>query len=193
MKRGCVVGYIACIALLTGQLLSPLSVSAFAQAKPEKAAEPDLKVAYTIAFLKFLTHPKGDARPTAPIMHMCVIGDSGVAEAFARADGAILSPDQKKTLHVTSATDNLNDRGLKNCWAVYVEHSHRHLIADIARELRGTGVLLITESKGALNDGSMVNLLRVGDRLRWEMSRTSIEAEKLVMSSQVYRNAVKVE
>ena len=193
MKRGCVVGYIACIALLTGQLLSPLSVSAFAQVKPEKAAEPELKVAYTIAFLKFLSHPKGDTRPTDPIMHMRVIGDSGVAEAFARVNGATLSPDEKKTLRVTSSPGNPDDRGLRDCWAVYVEHSHRHLIADIARELKGSGVLLITESKGALSDGSMVNLLRVGNRLRWEMSRTSIEAEKLVMSSQVYRNAVKVE
>lgn len=193
MKKRCARGYVACVALLIGLLFSSLVAPAYAQAKPEKAAEVDLKVAYTIAFMKFLSHSEGDARVQEPIMHMCVIGSGGVAKAFARANGASISVNEVKKLEVATSPNRLSCPVRQRCWAVYIDNANRHRIADIAGQLKGRGVLLVTESKGALNKGSMVNLLRVGDRLRWEMSRTSIEAESLVMSSQVYRNAVKVE
>ena len=193
MKRACVLGYLICVAVLIALSMAPLSATAYSQTKPQEADEEDLKVAYTIAFLKFLSHPERDVRPRVPSVHVCVIGGSEVSKAFARADGASLSTDEEKTLRVTICKESLNEPELENCWAVYVAHAHRDRIPDIARRLKGMGILLITESKGALNDGSMVNLLRVGDRLRWEMSRTAIEAEKLVMSSQIYRNALKVQ
>ena len=193
MKRRRTLGHMACAALLLKLLISPLAASAYGQAKPEKATEADLKVAYTIAFLKFLSHPDGDSRLEDPTIHMCVIGGGSVMKAFARANGTSISLNEVKKLQVTSSTSRLTCPVRGRCWAVYIEHSSRHRIADIAEELKGTGVLVITETKGALKKGAMVNLLRVGDRLRWEMSRSGIEAEDLVMSSQVYRNAVKVE
>ena len=193
MKRKRTIGYIAFAALVVAKLLLPLAASAYAQAKPEQATEADLKVAYTIAFLKFLSHPDGDERLEDPTIHMCVIGSGSVMKAFARANGTSISMNEVKKLQVTSSATRLTCPIRKRCWAVYIEHANRHRTAEIAEELRGTGVLVITESKGALKKGSMVNLLRVGDRLRWEMSRSCIEAEDLVMSSQVYRNAVKVE
>ncbi len=196
MKTGRVFSHTPWMALLIGGglLLSPCaSVSAVAQSRLEKAAEDDLKVAYTIAFLKFLFHPKGDARLDDPVMHICVIGNSSVVKAFAQVHGTKILLGKPKTLRIMTDPTRLSCMEQRRCWAVYIDRMSRHRIPKIATELRGRGVLILTESKGALDDGSMVNLLREGDRLRWEMSRTRIEAEKLGMSSQVYRNAVKVE
>ena len=181
--------------LVVGALLSLppyASVSRAASSKPATAAEADLKVAYTIAFLKFISHAEGDLRSADPVMHMCVIGDGSVAEAFARANGAVVQVDSAKTLIVTTDPSALTCSEQRRCWAVYIDHANRHRVSQIASTIRGKSILLITESKGALDDGAMVNLLRSGDRLRWEMSRTHLEAAKLSISSQIYRNALRV-
>ncbi len=196
MKSGWVLGHTACMALLLGGAVLSLSpcaaVSGATQSKPETAAEADLKVAYTIAFLKFLSHSEGDARTTDSAVHVCVIGDGSVARAFARADGAVIQLDTAKTLVINTDPSKFTCSEQKRCWAVYVDHANRHRVSQVADTIRGKGVLLVTESKGALDDGAMVNLLRSGDRLRWEMSRTHLQAAKVSMSSQVYRNAIRV-
>jgi hypothetical protein len=49
----------------------------------------------------------------------------------------------------------------------------------------GSGVLLISEAEGALEDGAMINLIRVGDRIRFEVAPQVAERNGLHISSRV--------
>ena len=192
MKRYALRG-VCCISAVAVGVFCLFTTFAIAQVKPEQVAEADLKVAYTISFFKFLKHDNPKSRHTHSAVVLCVVGDGRVADAFARAEGLELMLDSPRKLQVQRTSFRLEDKTLDNCWAVYVEHSNRNRIGAIAKQLRGKGILLICESKGALGKGAMLNLLRAGDKLRWEMSRSSLESERLGMSAQVYRNAVWVE
>ena len=193
MRRGASLEVCCAVAVLAGVLMPPSATVVIARPPTDRVAEADLKVAYTISFLKFLTHSKKDPRREDSRVRLCVVGEGDVADAFKRVDGMALQLGASKTLQIERTPSRLRDAALSLCWAVYVDDANQHHIPSIAKQLRGKGVLLIAESKGALAKGAMLNLLRVGDKLRWEMSRSLIEAEALVMSAQVYRNAVRVE
>jgi hypothetical protein len=193
MRRGASLKVCCAVAVLAGVLLPPFAAVVIARAPTERVPAAELKVAYTIAFLKFLTHAKKDPRREDSLVRLCVVGEGDVADAFKRVDGMALQLGASKTLRVERAPPRLRGAALSQCWAVYVDDANQHRIPSIAKQLRGKGVLLISESKGALAKGAMLNLLHVGDKLRWEMSRSLMEAEALVMSAQVYRNAVHIE
>jgi hypothetical protein len=182
----------AIMALLITGLCSSLG---FAGDKPGAATISQLKVAYTVSFFKFLSCRVGTGDQAPDCVRLYVLADSkSLQKAFGEVDGLELQLGGMKTLEVkTLLTELLNGDEFQGRQAVYIDHANRRQIRRISEQLRGKRVLLITESKGALGDGSMLNLVRVGTRLRWEMSRKALEAESLVMSAQVYRNALSVE
>jgi hypothetical protein len=193
MREGVIRSACGAAVVFAAALVLPVLSAAAPAARPEQVAEADLKVAYTISFLKFLTHHEGPSRFSDSTVRLCVVGNGSVSSAFMKANGLKLQLETDRTLKVDRSSHRLSPEALADCWAVYVDSDNRNRLESIAKQLAGKGILLISESKGALSKGAMLNLLRVGSKLRWEMNRESLETEGLSMSAQVYRNAVRVE
>jgi hypothetical protein len=65
---------------------------------------------------------------------------------------------------------------------MFVGHS---AAAELPRIAGQTGVLLVSESEGALDDGAMINLVRAEDRVRFEVAPQVAIRSGLHISSRV--------
>ena len=65
---------------------------------------------------------------------------------------------------------------------LFVGRSSRAELRDLAGQ---TGVLVVGEVEGALDRGAMVNLLRMGDRVRFQVAPAAAERSGLHISSRI--------
>ncbi|HJX71050.1 MAG TPA: YfiR family protein, partial [Bacteroidales bacterium] len=56
------------------------------------------------------------------------------------------------------------------CHILFVTFAKTKIMADLLNSLGNKSTLIITEKNGAVNEGSAINFLVVGDKLKFEIS-----------------------
>jgi len=75
---------------------------------------------------------------------------------------------------------------------LFIGQERRSLIAGLARKASERAVLVVTESEGALAEGSMVNFVLVDGRVRFEVGLDVVRRSGLTLSSRLLAVAVQV-
>ena len=70
--------------------------------------------------------------------------------------------------------------------------SEKKILHKILEEVRGKPILTVGDTTGFLEAGVMMNLVEVGNKIRWEINRKPAKKAGLKMSSQLLRNALRV-
>jgi hypothetical protein len=142
--------------------------NAFAEVNAEYA-EPTVKAAFLLKFATYVEWPaQAFAAADTPIV-IAVLGSDEVASELER-----IVPGRSVGGHPVSVRRIADADALKGAHIVFVGRSASARIGAVAKAAQREGVLVITESAGALEEGSAINFV-VDDRVGFEVSLTAAE------------------
>lgn len=81
---------------------------------------------------------------------------------------------------------------ISNCQILFVPFGKTKELALIMPKLQNKSTLVITEKNGAIDNGSAINFLVIGDKLKFEMKPTNITKYNMKVSSKLSEMAFKV-
>lgn len=73
---------------------------------------------------------------------------------------------------------------------VYVPDAQKGKIADVVGKTAGNATLVVTESDGAIDKGSIINFTLVQDKLRFELSESKASARNLKLAANLVKLAI---
>lgn len=170
----------ACRLLLALLLLlgAPLALA------QREAPEPELKAAILANMLLFVDWPADGAR-VADRLTVCYLGPAPVSTALAQLDGKLL---KGKPLRVT----RVDIAQMEGCHALYVSPTEAAILSRLVANPRVSGILLIGDSPGYLQQGVMLNLEIDSRRVIFDVGLHSARQAGLSISSKALRLARQV-
>lgn len=164
--------------LLTAVLLGTPMVMAVAEPPESKA----LIAALSFNFAKYATWPELENKTA---IDLCYFSGS-VSESFSRLRGKVLfdKPVQARQLRDIEESSD--------CQLLFIDSSERPLLQRLFVHLRHKPVLTVSDISGFLDEGGMVEILRVDNKLRFKVNLTRVQRANLNLSSQVLKLAVEV-
>ena len=166
---------------LAGLAMALLLPAALAQ----QAQEHEVKAAFLFKFPAFVEWPSKPG-PEVPFV-IAVVGAEDVAEELRR-----LTRGRTHGGRAIQVREPGDAQGLNGAHMVFVGRGAAPRVPLIARSLAGAPVLLVTESPGTLDQGSMINFLLSEGRVRFEVALDRAEASRLRINSRLLAVAVSV-
>jgi hypothetical protein len=164
-----------------------LAVALPALAQPERATETQVKAAFLYKFGGFVEWPpRAFAGPESPFT-IGVLGADALAEELERVVSG-------RTMHDRPVKVRKLRRGesLAGLQVLFVGRSEGGRLADILLGAKGQAMLVVTESEGALSQGSMINFVAAEDKLRFDVALPPAEREEIKISARLLGVARKV-
>ena len=151
-----------------------------------RAAERSIKAAYLYKFADYVEWPD-QAQAGAPLQ-IGVLGSAPMADELARITGG--RPVGGRPVQVRRVDPGDPLAGLH---VLFIGDHDRGQIDDLLLPTRGLPILTVTESAGALADGSVINFTVERERVRFEVSLPAAERNRLKLSSRLLSVAQRVE
>jgi hypothetical protein len=168
----------ALCALLCAQLLA-LPRAALAQ-DDAAALERRVKAAFLYKFADYVEWPEGAfPKPNSPVV-IGVAGDDQVAAELANV--AASRPGEGHPVVVKKLREGDSLAGLQ---VVFAGRADAGRFLQAARAAPAQPVLLVTEAEGALAQGSIINFVVTGGRVRFEIALDNAERRALRLSSRL--------
>lgn len=169
-------------------LLALLAVLLVLAAPPARAEKPptleyQVKASYLYNFLRFVEWPP-DAF-AAGTMLICVFGEDNFGTAL-----RTIADETVRGLAVAVRRFS-EPEGLEACHVVYVSASMRDREPQVLQHLAGRPVLTIGETAGFTKRGGAINLIRVADKIRFEINQQVAERNRLKISAQLLQLGVR--
>lgn len=157
-----------------------LSASVSRAADPEPALERRVKAAFLYQFIPYVEWPPATLGPQdAPI----VIAVAGSDETVAELTDVIGGRTTKGRPVIVRRWRESDLAG--GAHIAYVRRSESARLPAIARAAQASGTLVVSETEGALGQGSMINFQIVDGRVRFEVALPPVEAAGLRISSRL--------
>jgi hypothetical protein len=169
-----------CLVLLLGGVAWRAPVSA--QESPP--SEYALKAAFISKFVNFVTWPSNSLGAANEPLVLTVLG----TDPF----GATLEETmQNTTVHGRRiVVQRVRDEGnLATCHVLFVSASEEPRLPEILGRLRGQPLLTISETDQFCQQGGMINFIRTGRHVRFEINPQAAERAGLKISSQLLKLA----
>lgn len=165
---------VATLACVLAGALTP----AFAQS-PGAVTERGLKAAYVYKFLGYVEWPQTSLPQDAPLVVGVIGADELAAELADVVRGRTVGtrPVEVRRMRPTDPVTGIQ--------ALFIGAADKARIPQLARAALQQGVLVITESDDALDHGSVINLILVDGRVRFEVSLDAAERAGLKLSSRM--------
>ena len=165
-----------------------IASAALAQTAAVAQDEARVKAAFLLRFGQFVAWPQ-DALPQADTP--LVIGVAG-SEAIA-AELVQQAASSRATLGRPVIVRNMRaGEDTSCCHLLFVGADERARLAQYAAAVRGRRVLVVTESPGALEQGSMINFVVADRRVKFEIALDAAEKAGLTLSSRLLAVAMRV-
>ena len=170
-----------------------LAAAALSAGADGHAAEGDASLEYRVkaaflyqiaGYVEWPTH--AFPSPETPVT-IGVLGAETLAEELSRiARGRMIG---NRRIAVRQVAEPVSLDGVQ---ILFIGQERRSLIAGLARKASERAVLVVTESEGALAEGSMVNFVLVDGRVRFEVGLDVVRRSGLTLSSRLLAVAVQV-
>jgi len=176
-----VVAHVRFLLLLAAALLQLLLCAGAAQgAADEAVAERRVKAAYLYRFAGYVTWPDGVfATPDAPLA-IGIWGNDGLAEDLAALVQSRTIDNRRIEVRRVREPESL--AGLH---VLFVSHARNARLAEAALGGQSRATLVVTETPGALKQGSAINFVVVDGQVRFELSPEAAEKHGLKLSSRL--------
>ena len=188
---------VLCGIVNSGEMGEPLQTAGGRQ-----AGEYQIKAVYLYNFLRFVEWPESDDDEEEgsggsgkiggdkPVI-IGIVGKDPFGKSFKEVEGKRVSAG-KRLLEVKRFGRYRKKRDMSGCDLLFVCESERKYFPEILRPLKEKPVLTVGEWSGFLEAGGMINLVKVKNRIRWEINRTPVKKAQLKASAQLLRNATRV-
>jgi hypothetical protein len=177
---GCPRHWAASLLLVAGLLLG-----ATAGRAQRELTEPEVKAGYLYNFTKFVEWPPEAFEGNGGPIRICVFGQ----DPFGRILDDLV---RGETVNGHRLTVERPDQvqGLKSCHVLFISRSERGRLDDIFAGARGGSVLTVGETDGFLDKGGLINFVREGTKIRFEISERTTDGAFPRISSKLLRLAV---
>ena len=162
-------------------MLAAAALPAAAPAQDDAASlERRVKAAFLYKFPAFIEWPEGAmAKPDVPLT-IGVIGDDAMAGELAQI--AANRPAEGRPLVVKKLKSGEPLAGLT---MLFIGREDAARLPQIARAAQGQPVLIVSDSDGALQQGSIINFVISGGRVRFEIALEGATARGFRLSSRL--------
>jgi hypothetical protein len=133
-------------------------------------------------FLKYIEWP---AEAKSGDFVIGVYGDNNVFETLNKWYGSKDKMGQKIVIKKFNSSAEVG-----NCHILYLGSSKSNDFDGLKTKLTGTTTLMITDRKGLGEKGSGINFKMEGNKLKFEMNQSAMEAARLKVSSQLSSMAI---
>ena len=175
-------GGVALLAWCTGW-----GAAAATAADDPHALEQRVKAAYLYRFAEYVQWPEGAfPRRDAPIV-IGVLGSDTLANELTQAVVGRTVNDRPVTVKRLKPGEPLT-----GIHVLFLSRSETARLSQIAQGAQPRSILTVTESDGALAQGSVINFVVADRRVRFEISLESAEKSKLKLSSRLLAVAQQV-
>jgi hypothetical protein len=163
-------------------LLFSLSVPCFGQ-RTTNEMEAQVKAAYIYNFSRLLQWPKNNPN----YFYIFIFGKSPIADPLYKI--ASKEKINGKTIIVNEISD-LSD--IESGGILYLAYNEKHMLNEAIEKTKGKNIVLISSIEGSAEKGIGITLLRVGDKIKFEINRKAIESEGIIPKSTLFSIAYRV-
>jgi hypothetical protein len=151
------------------------------------ASEERVKAAYLYRFPNYVEWPASAfAKPESPYV-IAVLGDDNIVDELNRISASRMINSRPVAIKKLQGSELAAGIHL-----LFIGRSERSRIPQLARQAIGKPILIVTETDGALAQGSMINFRIADDRVRFEVSLDSTEKAELKLSARLLALALSV-
>jgi len=139
------------------------------------AQNEKFKALFMYNFTKYIEWPAGERQGDFVIG---VLGNSPLIKELETIAGKQKVGLQNIVVKTFSSVDEIN-----SCHILYIPQGKSNQITLILSKLSGKSTLLITDKEGLALQGSGINFISDGDKLKYEVNRVNIEKKGLTVSN----------
>ncbi|MCP4717583.1 MAG: YfiR family protein [Deltaproteobacteria bacterium] len=164
-----------------------------ARATPQniiEAEEYEVKAVYLYNFILFVTWPKKNISASDSFT-IGIIGEDPFGRSFRDVEGKPIKNTGKK-LAIKRFGPYRDGLDLEACHVLFIAASEQPRFKQIISRIGTAPVLTISDTDTFLDAGGMINLVKSGSKIRWEINRPALAAAPLRLNSQLYRSAVNI-
>jgi hypothetical protein len=159
--------------------LAALSVSV-AQDESSPVAESTVKAAFLYKFAAYVQWPANAPGSAAIPVRIGVFGASDFAHELSQITQGRTVND--RPIDVRRLMDG---DGFDNLDILFIGDAENNRLQELLAAVRGQPILTVTETKGALSDGSIINFTTEQQRVRFEVSLHAAEQSRLQLYSRL--------
>lgn len=116
-----------------------------------------------------------------------VLGNSSIAKELETIAATQKAGNQNMKVKVFSSVDEIG-----NCHLIYVTPNKSNMVSQLAAKVGGNSTLIVSDGKGAIQQGSAINFILDGDKLKFEISRQHIELKGLKVSASLVNLGIQI-
>jgi L-arabinose isomerase len=151
------------------------------------ASEERVKAAYLYRFPNYVEWPASAfTKPDTPYV-IGVLGDNNIVDELSRISAGRLI--NNRPVNVKKLQEGDVPSGIH---VLFIGRSERARLSQLAKQANGKPMLIVTETDGALTQGSMINFRIADDRVRFEVSLEPAEKAELKLSARLLALALSV-
>ena len=150
-------------------------------------AEARVKAAFLYKFVGYIDWPvTAFARPDTPVT-IAILGADALAAELSRTVAGRTVNDRPVLVRRLKAEDTLD-----GVHVLFVGRAESARLPQVAKSAQSRSILTVTESEGALAQGSIINFVLAERRVRFEIALDSAEKSRLKLSSRLLAVAQQV-
>lgn len=173
--------------LAIGALVVACSARAARAAEPATAAEDQIKAAFLYKFAGYVDWPPESFEPADGRFTIAVVGADRLVRELRQTV-------EERTVHERPVEVRRlrADEPLAGVHMLFVGADEHERLEELVRESQREAILVVTESAGSLEAGSVINFVVADQRVRFEISIESAEKSRLKLSSRLLAVARRV-
>jgi hypothetical protein len=153
----------------------------------QSAGEYQIKAAFLYNFAKFVEWPSSSFSDASAPLRICVFGQDPFGQEL--RDIANEKTVNGRKLLVNQVADL---QTAKACHILFIASSEKAQLKQVLESLRGTRALTVSDTKGFVEQGGMINFVLENERVRFEVNQKAAEQAGLKVSSKLLNVAKSV-
>ncbi|MGV3741876.1 MAG: YfiR family protein [Burkholderiaceae bacterium] len=151
------------------------------------ASEERVKAAYLFRFISYIDWPpRSFSQPNSPYV-VGIAGNDRVAEELRRISSGKLVNNRPVVVRSVNFGDSLSD-----IHQLYIGEEENSRLAPWIKSAASLPILIVTEGRAAIGQGSMINFRIIDSYVRFEVGLDSIDKSGLTISSRMLSVAYEV-
>lgn len=140
-----------------------------------KAQNEKFKALFLYNFIKNVEWPQSYKQGDLIIG---VLGSNPITKELETISSTQRAGNQTMKVKVFSSVEEIS-----NCHLIYVAPNKGSVIPQLLTKLNGSSTLVVSDSKGGIQQGSGINFITDGDKLKFEIKKQHIEMKGLKVSA----------
>ena len=155
----------------------------------QKNGENEIKAAITYHILHFASWPEKSPSYLKKRLVLGILGANPFGQAFDSLRGESIFG---KKLEIKEFGEFPSMDEIAECHVLYISSSEADNLPKILSALQGASVLTVSDIHKFTDQGGMIGLIKVSNRIRFEINKTVSDREEIRIAAKVLRLAVRI-